>query len=69
MAEVGHNTNNYTEQGGSRTVIGGELNLSGIVTQNDGTQANAIAVPTDLASCITAVTAIISVLKKTGLTK
>ena len=69
MAEAGHNTNNYTEQGGNRTVVGGELNLSGIVTQANGSQANAITAPTDLPSTITAVTAIINVLKNTGITK
>src|SRR5262245_54041537 len=50
---MSYNTPNYTEQGGARTVIGGELVITGELIvdggtiTNEGTQAEAIADLTD----------------------
>lgn len=42
------NVPNYTEQGGAKTVIGGELSIeSGATITNAGTQAGAVASLTD----------------------
>lgn len=35
-ANVSYNTKNYTEQGGEKTVIGGELEVGGTLTVKDG---------------------------------
>lgn len=62
----------YRRQGGDVQVIasGGKIVIQtgGIIAGNDETQAAHIADPTDLAECITAITAINVVLAATGLT-
>lgn len=68
-----YNTKNYTEQGGEKTVIGGELAVTaeGKITY-DGTelkpaavQANSVAV--DAAGLVTDFNALLSKLKAAGL--
>lgn len=70
---MGYNTKNYTEQGGEKTVIGGELAVTaeGKITY-DGTelkpaavQANSTAV--DAADLVTDFNALLSKLKAAGL--
>jgi len=64
-----YTTKNYEDQGGNRTVIGGELNVvtGGKITAN-GVQAPSISLPTDLATNIAATNAIITALKNVGIT-
>lgn len=61
---------NYEDLGGNRTNVGGELDIlaGGIITAA-GTQASAITDPTDLASCIVAITALSAAIKGVGITK
>ena len=70
---MGYNTKNYTEQGGEKTVIGGELAVTaeGKITF-DGTelkpavvQANSVAV--DAAGLVTDFNALLNKLKAAGL--
>lgn len=65
------NTKNYKEQGGEKTVIGGEMQVeSGAKITAAGTQAATIADLTDTASgaeIATAVNAIIAALKGVGI--
>lgn len=40
-----YNTKNYTEQGGEKTVIGGEIVIEGKITVADGGEVEGITVP------------------------
>jgi len=62
-------TKNYEDQGGDRSVIGGEINVvtGGKITKN-GVQASAITTPTDLPTALVAITALIAALKGIGIT-
>ena len=64
------NVKNFTEQGGEKTVVGGELSIAtgGKITAN-GTQADAIAKPTSGvdAEVKTAIDAIIDALIGSGI--
>lgn len=63
-------TKNYFDEGGDKTVIGGELNIvtGGKITAN-GVQADAITNPTDLATALTAIASLNALLKSLGATK
>lgn len=67
------NVKNYIEQGGEKTVIGGELNIaSGGKITKDGTQANHIAdIGNDATGTqiATAVNAILAALEGVGILK
>lgn len=67
------NVKNYIEQGGEKTVIGGELNIaSGGKITKDGTQANHIADIGNEATgtqIATAVNAILAALEGVGILK
>lgn len=62
-------TKNFEDQGGDRTVIGGELKVAtgGKITAN-GVQHAAIVNPTDLATALTAIAALTAALKGVGIT-
>ena len=62
-------TKNYNDNGGDRTVIGGEINVitGGKITKN-GVQASAIVDPTDLATALVAIAALNAALKGVGIT-
>jgi len=61
---------NYEDQGGNRTVIGGELKViaGGKITPASGVQAAAITNPTDLATALTVIAAINAAIKAVGIT-
>ncbi|MFA6717911.1 MAG: hypothetical protein WCS15_02405 [Prevotella sp.] len=42
---MGYNTLNYTEQGGDKTVIGGEIEVTGTITLTDATVAGVVTAP------------------------
>lgn len=65
-----YSTKNYFDNGGDKTVIGGELDIvtGGMITAN-GVQAEAIANPTDLESALVAIANINALLKSLGATK
>ena len=66
-----YNTKNYTEQGGSRTVIGGEIDVTGAFKIDGGTvtiAANqAASVATDVAGMKTDFNTLLTKLKTAGL--
>jgi hypothetical protein len=69
---MGHETKIYKRPGGNEQVVANEgkviIQTGGSIVGNDETQAAHIATPTDLAECITAITAILVVLESVGLT-
>lgn len=70
---MSYNTSNYTEQGGAKTVIGGELQIaSGATITAAGTQAGAIndvatAGSATAAANATAINAILAALRGAGI--
>ena len=70
---MSYNTKNYTEHGGDKTVIGGELNITaegkltfdGSEVSPAAFQANSVA--TDIGGLVTDFNALISKLKSSGL--
>lgn len=70
---MGYNTKNYTEQGGDKTVIGGELEIigegkltfDGVVLKPAEVQANSIAA--DAAGLVTDFNGLLAKLKAAGL--
>lgn len=63
------NCKNYETDGGDTIVVGGTLDIQGGVITSNGVQANAITKPTDLASALVAIDALIDVIKAVGITK
>lgn len=70
---MGYNTKNYTEQGGEKTVIGGELavteegkiTINGVELKPAALQANSTAV--DVADLVSDFNALLAKLKAAGL--
>lgn len=70
---MGYNTKNYTEQGGEKTVIGGELavtedgkiTFNGAILKPAAVQANSTAV--DVADLVSDFNALLAKLKAAGL--